>query len=132
MKEFNKDEYNKLCAEFLRMYQTDDGRYWEVTNNSVTNWYVEELRFDSDWECIMEVVEAIENLKTETSSFGFYIYPKSSFVVVIKNYTFEIGDGGISVEPLKFNDSEYINSKSKKEAVVHTIWKFLNWYNENK
>ena len=132
MKEFTKEEYNKLCAEFLGMYQTDDGRYWEETDNSLTNWYVEELRFDYDWEYIMPIVEKIEDLKTETSSFKFYINPKSVIIREDKNYSFEIGDRGTSSEPLYFNGSKCITGKSKKEAVVKAIWEFLNWYNENK
>ena len=144
MKTFVKEEYNRLFAEFLgyklitpamRKYPDEwYNSYWGMKKDdgTVSAFSEDTTKFYSDWNWIMQVVEKIENLKTETSSFRFYINPKSVIILEDKNYSFEIGDGGISSWPLYFNGSIYTIGKSKKEAVVQAIWNFLNWYNENK
>jgi hypothetical protein len=67
MKEFNLEEYNKMCAEFLGgTYDSNLKRYW-FRLPIVLFPTIEELKFDSDWNWIMEVVEKIETI--------FYIQP---------------------------------------------------------
>jgi hypothetical protein len=118
-KEYNAKEYNELCAEFLGV---DINYSKEVYKDSISplRQYIhnkpksEELLFDTDWNWIMEVVEKIE------SSFNgfvlFKIEDESCFVSAIstKNY------------------NNHTEMSTKKEAVVQAIWKFLNWYKDNK
>lgn len=89
------------------------------------------LKFHSDWNWIMLVVEAIEKLKTKTSTFEFHIQSKSVLIKEEKNYAFEQGDGGKTSQPLKFNNSIWITEKTKKEAVICAINQFLIWYYEH-
>lgn len=123
-------EYNKMCAEILG-YKNKGMKNLEmwVSNKTPNGVNTNELQFHLDWNWIMEVVEAIENLKTETSQFEFYFQPKSVIIKEEKNYSFEKGDGGRSSQPLKFNGSVWITGKTKKEAVVQAINQFLIWYN---
>jgi hypothetical protein len=112
MKEFNLEEYNKLCADFMGMKYASERRF-----NKDTGWVYSARALDmfhSDWNWIMEVVGKIETLFD-----GFVL--------------FDIGDETCFVAITSVQN--YKNSTTmatKKEAVVHAIWHFLNWYKENK
>lgn len=132
-------QYNKRCAEFLRFKYLNQAKFWGIyplDNNSFLRklgWLrMDKLKFHSDWNWIMEVVEAIEKLKTETSTFEFHTQPKSVLIKEERNYCFEKGDGGRTSQPLKLNGSVWITGKTKKEAVVEAINQFLIWYEQNK
>lgn len=124
MKEFNKEEYNKLCAEFLNLESKPlaKGLYQiqykhSISRHGFSEWTNEEmLLFDSDWNWIMEVVEKIENLKDEQ---GYRcrvdIYLEYSHIGFVNH-----------VYP------KLITGQSKKEAVVQAIWEFLLEYNKTK
>lgn len=84
MKEYNKEEYNKMCAEFLGFEISENEECFKLPNK---NGWVKLSIFHSDWNWIMEVVEKIQETHVVCS----------------------IG-------------------KSNKEAVVQSIWNFLNWY----
>jgi len=134
MKEFNKEEYNKLCAEFLEWkedfaheldrhgyVQTIDGYKTPFlniagheSNRSMLIHSIAQLKFDSDWNWIMEVVEKIETLID-----GFVL--------------FRIEDEGCFVAAMGVqNYNNYTTMATKKEAVIQAIWDFLNWHKENK
>jgi hypothetical protein len=109
MKEFNKPEYNNLCAEFLGYVNTTptdkDFNIYEneksgiiIGNKIYTMLETMSMKFDSDWNWIMEVVEKINSL-----------------------------DLKISIE---HEDVVYSLVTCKKQVVVERIWNFLNWYNE--
>jgi hypothetical protein len=164
MKEFNKEEYNKMCAEFLGWEYfpesksgntwpdgTHNGEYnvfdiWvknptekyrkllchsayeylggeyndEIKKSDLFEDYVYTLKYDSDWNWIMEVVEKIESI-----GFNFNLIKNGDNYAEIRSsscYDEKISDS-MDLE------KEYI---SKKEAVVQAIWEFLNWYKENK
>lgn len=130
-KEFNKREYNLLCANFLEWEQK--ATFDTKENIWRFNWVDKEgvkhnnLAFDSDWNWIMKVVKKIESLdfrfEIARNSIDFYdikiengnFYNRFSTAINIKN------TNGIINQNL-----------SKKEVVVLAIWEFLNWYNENK
>jgi len=123
MKEFNLEEYNKLCADFMGMKYASERRF-----NKDTGWVYSARALDmfhSDWNWIMEVVEKIEQLG--------YRFNMSNFD---GNYA-EIRSGSCTDE--KISDSSVLDKEfiSKKEAAVQsiweflTIWEFLNWYKEN-
>ena len=134
MKEFNKEEYNKICAEFLGWkedfaHESDKYGYIQTIDGHITPFInlgghesnrsmyihsISQLKFDLDWNWIMEVVEKIETLFD-----GFVLFKiedESCFVAVtgVQNY------------------NNYTTMATKKEAVVHAVWHFLNWYKENK
>ncbi len=124
MKEFNKEEYNKLCAELL------GGVLSEMEAPLNPQWFglpfekrgIPEglLKFDSDWNWIMEVIEKINDRENGIS---VSIHPNSC---LITNY----GTRGKWNLNTSANLVRVIDAKNSKEAVVQAIWEFLNWYNQ--
>lgn len=98
---------------------------------------IEKLKFDSDWNWIMEVVEKIKSLK-ETKGKGAGTLMVNKFEM--SNYSvligFENGDYYGSIYVGHTDNGKYYKSQKDvnnlKEAVVQAIWEFLNWYNEQK
>ena len=110
MKEFNSEEYGKMCAEFLG-YEISENKECFKTPNK--NGWVNLNIFYTDWNWIMEVVEKIED------SLGGLVAleGKTCFIYVTIKYR-------------NYNNTT-VGPYSKKEAVVQAIWEFLNWYKEN-
>jgi hypothetical protein len=111
MIEFNLEEYNRLCAEFLGYEIFENEECFKTPNK---NGWVNLNIFYTDWNWIMEIVGKIETLFD-----GFVLFnieDENCFVAVtgVRNY------------------HNYTTMASKKEAAVHAIWHFLNWYKENK
>lgn len=107
MKEFNKEEYNKMCAEFLGWSQREFG-FWNGEDKLIHRESLvltSDLKFDSDWNWIMEVVNKIKPIVSMSKT-----------------------------RPLKdYNtDFRYALISAKKEVIVKAIWEFLNWHKENK
>ena len=143
-KPFDIKKYNSLCAELLGFenktpddkdfnihFHKDEksGKGVEILGTHITSIETNFGRqFTTDWNWIMEVIEAIElkfpkyilqweyDNREEFAENGNYkaywftLYPKD-----------EICSG--------LSD---LRSKSRKEAVVQSIWAFLNWYKEQK
>lgn len=124
-------EFNKRCAEFLGAIYSENAEAWGFGNaknigskkyNGVmyhniieAERFEKELKFDSDWSWIMEVVEAIEKLdKIEDS-----VYRVTTFCNICK---IDTSNGEIA----------WSKSVTKQEAVVEAINQFLIWYNEHK
>ena len=113
-------EYNKRCAEFLgwKLISKEDfnklGEASYTGENKDIKWgIIEYLKFHSDWNWIMEVVEAIEKL----------------------GYKFQLGWNITALVSLVPNTSAkiaFIESENRKEAVVQAINQFLIWYNEHR
>jgi hypothetical protein len=114
MKPYNEKEYNRLCAEFLGEEITE---YFVETQMDLRG--SNELMFHSDWNWIMEVVEKIEHIKKY--SIGIDSHPSYGTSVLIQHAHIN------GVYDLVIKESTHWN---KKEAVVQSIWQFLNWYNE--
>jgi len=97
-------QYNKMCVEFLNLHRDE-----EVVIYNMHSYCYDLLKFDSDWNWIMEVVEAIEKI--------FHIQ-------------------GVEIEGrwccIKTNIFHECRGLTKKEAVVYAINQFLIWYNKNK
>ena len=113
----DKSEYNKLCIEFLgykNPIEDKDFCFYEHSNYnelSVIPKLLEanfENRFLNDWNWIHEVIEKIENTP---------VCNKGGFAMII-NGTLCQWDG-----------TSYIG-KTKKEAVIKAIYRFLKWYKE--
>ncbi len=127
MKEFNKEEYNQMCAEFLgavieQPYPANkdyeqDGYVIYFPKDTVTlgiyrNYSLKGLKFDSDWNWIMEIYIKINQLIQQKQSVDFVFGKESDPFHLALWDAFEIED-------------------CSKEAVVEAIWNFLNWYNEH-
>lgn len=113
-------EYNKRCALFLGAIYSEQAEAWGFGNaknigskmwhgvmyNNViqAQRFEKELKFHSDWNWIMDVVEAIE---------------KKAWVNI----------KGCAVD---ISTIANLNAPTKKEAVVEAINQFLIWYEQNK
>ena len=118
------EENNKIIAEFLlpNNESTDYylpkfglylNRYGETYYEEVFR--IDEMKFHSDWNWLMEVVEKIENLNYWINFHGNISY-----------YNFEIGTNN--------NDFKTIigEGDTKFKAVYDAIIKFINFYNKQK
>jgi len=125
-------EYNKRCAEFLGAIYSEHARAWGFGNakNIGTKMFhgviyhnviqaerfEKELKFHSDWNWIMEVVDAIEKQG------GAVCIGNSNVVMIIFYLTDAMGDS--------YSKTRQLIGETKKEAVVQAINQFLIWYNE--
>jgi hypothetical protein len=119
MKEFNLEEYNELCADFMGMKYASKRRF-----NKDTGW-VYSVRaldmFNSDWNWIMEVKSKICTLD----------------IVDEFNTSYDSVEKGFSCTVLPtfkntFNSFRTVVFDDEKQAIVQAIWEFLNWYKESK
>ena len=63
MKPYNEQEYNRLCAEFIGLECHEPSGYWTLpTFMDGDGWTMTDMKFHSDWNWIMEVVEKISNI----------------------------------------------------------------------
>lgn len=130
MRPMNQEEildYNKRCAEFLG-WKNDT---FLLSKQIEKNTGLCHLKYHSDWNWIMEVVEAIEKLGYQFDITGNEVGVNSN-IMSMEN----ISTGGTmnsynrSYYPtiISICEEEY----SKKDAVVQAINQFLIWYKENK
>ena len=105
-------EKNKIIAEFLNLTsQVIFEQVFAVCENGKTNFYKkDELKFHSDWNWLMEVVEKIESLgyRIEIVKHICRIYLSNKETIIISENT------------------------PKIEAVYNAVVEFIKWYNENK
>jgi hypothetical protein len=135
-KEYNKEEYNKLCAEFMgyklitpemRKHPAEwISSYWENPefNGSSKGVLCSEngLQYNTNWNWIMEVVDTIPQ---KVQGINVSIHPNSCLIT-------DTGvRGQLSLDASK-NIVRVLDAKNNKEAVVQAIWEFLNWYKDNK
>jgi len=113
-------EYNKRCAEFLGWKNLNDDSFPEYVNPLGDFYQLKELKFHSDWNWIMEVVEAIEKLKFNVRITIACITIENAF------------DNDSNLSPIYKFHSMQGEFESKKEAVVEAINQFLIWYEQNK
>ena len=129
MKEFNKEEYNRMCAEFLGWELKSYPTYMNTPFSGRSIWFSPTSSdgktrtfacergkefFDSDWNWIMEVYNKINH--------------KDSFITLPMNGVED------SITPF-INESGKVKRalmSGEREVVAQAIWKFLNWYKENK
>jgi hypothetical protein len=121
----NKQEilnFNKRCAEFLGAKVTDLGGaqkaiYYPILGGSH---YAHKLKFHSDWNWIMEVVEAIEKLFD--SNIYFKISWNNVVIGIATQYELAYNTG--------FEGVEIHREINKKEAAIQAINQFLIWYED--
>ena len=113
---------NKLIAEFIGMvydnHNNQPNKYWELTDeqNFVSpKPYPQDkdLKFHSDWNWLMEVVEKIECC---------------DFIFSIHHEVANIFNG--ECNELTYNETT--QARTKIEAVYNACVEFIKWYNENK
>lgn len=98
-------ENNKLIAEFMGNIPIFENEYQMVTHNNMC-YGIDELKYDTDWNWLMPVVEKIESLG----------------IVV------EIRENVCYIETSLGNYSEL--EDTKLQATYKAVVKFINWYNE--
>ncbi len=121
-------DYNRRCTKFLGVPNLKDakGDLWDIlrTNQKIYSIRTSELPYHSDWNYIMEVVEAIEKL---------YEHPNKEVNVDIRPGQIEIFQRPYKLEGNDYHEIIYLGdgyiNNSKKEAVVQAINQFLIWYN---
>lgn len=102
------NQFNKKCAEFLGWiwvphFLDETKGSWMAGINDSRN----ELKFDSDWNWIMEIVDKIESITHGEDDFEIE---------------------GIQ---LKYLIHQRLGKASKK-AVIQAIDQFIDWYNKQK
>jgi hypothetical protein len=114
-------ENNKLIAEFMGFQQTNLGWYdaEEILLRAERDNTFDNLKFHTDWNWLMEVVEKIESIVWEElndTSFNVTIGATSYCVIQDNNggVIEIIGQGG-----------------TKIESVYKAVVDFIKWYNEN-
>ena len=111
-------DYNKLCAEFLGWEYAKDRDIWNPNmHHDYSFTYSINLKFHSDWNWIMEIIEKIlKDYRTD-----FYL---DFDMPVSDTFTVSIGSDG----NYNSNGKSIISSK---EAVINAINQFLIWYKTN-
>jgi hypothetical protein len=136
-------EYNKRCAEFLGAtptkdwlgkdgYELKDNELWYHTQWSnrfqdtleLYSYRYSDLKFHSDWNWIMEVVEAIEKLESNDFYMEWFWLNGTNMALYQRH---KQNGSNLWECSARFSDV-----KTKKEAVVRAINQFLIWYNANK
>ena len=133
---------NKIIAEFMGLRSTnkcirdENGKYYdyfanlkfscikeqEIQIESENGWglveqdflFIEDLKFHSDWNWLMEVVEKIESL-----GFVFQIHHN-----VVNIFNGETKENGIY--------NETFQGKTKIKTIYNACVEFIKWYNEQK
>ena len=111
---------NKIIAEFMGATLTKDLQIMYPVYEGDSS-YVKDLKYHSDWNWLMQVVEKIERSKfvtefeiTKCNVFGVRV----KIIPSLKNTFSWFGSGG--------------KYKNKIEAVYFACVEFIKWYNENK
>lgn len=107
--------YNKRCADFIKLDLSGAGFPYGYFYNGIF-YEIHEMKFHSDWNWIMEVVDAIEKL----DNFYVQIEESACYIYDISKFTDE------QCNPFILCD---LKLSSKKEAVIQAINQFLIWYN---
>lgn len=111
-------EYNKLCAEFLGYKyfpypNVNSGWRKEQGHLKLSEYYLarttKDLKFYSDWNWIMRMVDSIETKGYDVFLNGLYC---------------RITDSGLTNFEI---ESDRV--KNKKQAVIQAIYEFLKYYN---
>ena len=113
-------ENNKLIAEFLggikQPFEFPQFGYINSMGDWKDTFFDNQLKFHSNWNWLMSVVEKIENLQDENNCAIYNVQIEQSFTEIIDNHTSET-----IVE---------VDSNSKIEAVYQSCVEFIKWYNE--
>lgn len=126
-------EYNERCLKILPFNYKNQSKYWVIYKYDDNSFFgknrrylaVNNLKFHSDWNWIMEVVEKIKYIEDNQEKFFGDEHYLIHFEIDLLN--------GVDL----FIDKKRIFSQSAfgegqlKEAVVQAINQFLKFYNYN-
>ena len=114
----NDIENNKIIAEFMGAKLTKDLKIMYPVYEGDSS-YVKNLKYHSDWNWLMSVVEKIHSMQ----SYGVFINPNGTY----------IQDEDDKVICMTFKNEEVngeIISSSNIEATFNCCAEFVKWYNE--
>lgn len=140
MKEKERRLYTKYCLELLgyKCISPSNKTFKFYTGNSSNLPPVIEANFSrcfiKNWNCIMAIVEAIENLDFSKDGYSWELdgeiqYNNEGISVDIENNWCIIYQN-LALDPMHIYSS--VKAPTKKEAVVKAINEFLILYNETK
>jgi hypothetical protein len=122
-------KYNKLCADVMGWKNLNDDSYPEYLTPMGDFYSLKNLMFDSDWNWIMMVIEKIEGLGFATKIQHDYCISNygcdSCEIDTRENALFIPDEYKEGIEPIVFE-----LTKTKKQATIQAIYKFLIWYNK--
>jgi hypothetical protein len=130
----NTIESNKLFAEFMGLIESSiSNKFWTEKNSEGFGiGQLTELKYDTSWDWLMQVVEKIENnLKyviTINSSPTISSRWLSHKILIQKNNLSDMLD---KVFIVKY-ESDYSKNESKIEATYNACVEFVKWYNQQK
>lgn len=135
-------ENNKLVADFMELvpieyngnYQFSDGVYFSSSSKDkqeVQNSIYKYVKYSTDWNWLMQVVEKIENLKPI-----IFLSGRNWIGFEVKIYkTFNTQTNYCTINYLKDSGlitvSNGFSKNSKIEATYNACIEFIKWYNEN-
>ena len=112
----NTTENNKIIVEFMKWDILNDMTYSKATKGKWVE--LDKLKFHSNWNWLMEVVEKIESLTDINSNGCFMVLESIGF-----NAKFIFDDGTRILKDSK--------GETKIEAVYMAVVAFIEWYNKN-
>jgi hypothetical protein len=113
MKPYNEQEFNQLCVDFIELKCHEPSGYWTLpTFMDGDGWTMNDMKFHSDWNWIMEVFKKIQE-----EGYMYGIVVGASSIWKYEDVT----------TPIFIQSSE-----DPLEASVRVLNQFLNWYNEQK
>jgi hypothetical protein len=125
-------ENNKLIAEFMGIKELiTESQFLAMEHKAHNPTIIEYLKYNTDWNGLMEVVEKIESIKP------FQLMDRNWIGFDVKIYkTFNTQTHYCTIKYLKeqgdMTISNGFSKQSKIEAVYNACVEFIKWYNENK
>jgi hypothetical protein len=136
MKEFNADEYNKMCAEFTGWVLTDNDLICHsvVNGRALTETFKGYIRQEQPYVKGVSLFAVMNNIK----HIEYYTEKEMNFTddwklimsvveKIEKNYAW-VNIKGCAVD---ITNKISVSKPTKKEAVVQAIWEFFNIYCQN-
>lgn len=122
-------ETNRLLAKFLgRNGKVNKNLYsWDGIDLLLTGGWVEVkgMKFHSDWNWLMQVVEKIESLGV-----NFWVVKNKVNLTIVGELAQKLNN--LYNTEFEGYDFEYYKGNTKIEAVYNACVEFVKWYNENK
>ena len=117
-------ENNKLIAEFMGKKELiTESQFLSMEHKAHNPTIIEYLKYDTDWNWLMEVVEKIESLK---------FYPKNSTCIGFDSFGIEINKERCDITRYGDFTNHLIqgNGRTRIETVYNACVEFIKWYNQ--